>query len=191
MKRSQLIALLALVLAGTLAAAQSLGEYARTARKNKRGGVTASHHYDNDNMPTSDQLNIVGPAPQQVEEKAPATAATGTDTQKGDKADKTDKAKAAQDMRDKLEKQKEKVADLNHQLDLEQRENKLKSAAYYSDAGTRLRNAAQFDKQQAEYRSDVESKQKAIDTARQELDQMREDARKAGVQEKDDDRGNK
>ena len=53
----------------------------------------------------------------------------------------------------KLDKQKEKIDSLNHELDLDQRELRLRAAAYYGDAGTRLRDSAQFDKDEAQYKS--------------------------------------
>ena len=55
--------MLALVLI-TLGAAQSqpLGDYARAARKDKKTGAAAKQ-FDNDNLPKSDKLSIVGQAP--------------------------------------------------------------------------------------------------------------------------------
>jgi hypothetical protein len=61
----------------------------------------------------------------------------------------------------------------------------------YGDAGNRLRNAAQWDKDDAQYKSDIDGKQKALDAARQGLDEMQEQARKAGIvdkEEKDNDK---
>ena len=79
---------------------------------------------------------------------------------------------------------KRKIDSLNHELDLDQREYRLRAAAQYGDAGNRLRNAAQWDKEDAQYKSDIDAKQKALDAAQQELDEMQEQARKAGIVEK-------
>jgi hypothetical protein len=87
----------------------------------------------------------------------------------------------------KLDQQKQKIDSLNHDLDLEQREYRLRAAAMYGDAGNRLRNQAQWDKDDAQYKSDIDEKQKAIDAARQQLDNMQEEARKAGIKQKDND----
>ena len=41
----------------------SLGDYARNVRKNKPEVNTVSRHYDNDNLPTTEPLSVVGPDP--------------------------------------------------------------------------------------------------------------------------------
>src|ERR1700730_3299340 len=42
---------------------QSLGDAARAARKNKPQSDTATRVYDNDNLPTTETLSVVGPDP--------------------------------------------------------------------------------------------------------------------------------
>ena len=91
-------------------------------------------------------------------------------------------------MKSKIDKQKERIDWLSHELDLEQREYRLRAAAMYADQGNRLRNSAQWEKDEVQYRSDFAGKQKALDTARQQLDELQEQARKAGVQENDRDK---
>jgi len=51
----------------------------------------------------------------------------------------------------------------------------------YADAGNRIRNSAQWDKEDADYKQKIADKQKAVDDAKQKLDDMKEEARKAGV----------
>jgi hypothetical protein len=190
MKHTKLMAIVSLLLLGVSGAtAQSLGDYARTARKNKSGTSAASRHYDNDNLPTDQQLSVVGPP---ATADAAAAAATATASPAAAAATnpataKADRQKAADEWKTKLDKQKDKIAALNHELDLDQREYRLKAATFYGDAGERLRNAAQWDKEDTQYKSDIESKQKALDAARQELDELQEQARKAGIAEKDKD----
>lgn len=188
MKHTKLMAIGTLLLLGVSGAtAQSLGDYAREARKNKTESSSASHHYDNDNLPTGEALSVVGP---------PASddkAAQGTETTSSApaaKAPAADAAAAAAEVTKKIDKQKEKIDSLSHELDLEQREYRLRAAAYYGDAGDRLRNSAQWDKDDAQYKSDIDSKQKAIEAARQEFDELQEQARKAGIPEKDKDNSN-
>ena len=57
----------------------------------------------------------------------------------------------------------------------------LPAAAMYADAGNRLRNSGNWDKEDADYKQKIAEKKKAADAAKQELDDMQEDARKAGV----------
>ena len=62
-----------------------------------------------------------------------------------------------------------------------QREYQLRAAEMYADAGNRLRNSADWDKQDADYKQKIADKQKAVDDAKQQLDDLEEQARKAGV----------
>jgi len=162
------------------AAQQSLGDVARTARKNKAEQASASRHFDNDNLPTSEGLSVVGPAPEAnakagTEEKESTTASSAADHQK-----------VADEWKDKIDKQKAKIDSLNHEIDLDQRELRLRQAALYADPTLRSRNL-QWDKDDAQYQTDLANKQKDIDAARQNLDQMQDEARKAGVEQKDND----
>jgi Skp family chaperone for outer membrane proteins len=57
----------------------------------------------------------------------------------------------------------------------------LRAAEMYADVGNRLRNSAQWDKQEADYKQKIADKQKALDEAKQKLEDMQEEARKDGV----------
>ncbi|MGZ4836287.1 MAG: hypothetical protein ACXVZZ_11675 [Terriglobales bacterium] len=191
MKHMKHLAIGTLLLLGVSgAAAQSLGDYARAVRKNKPEPTSTSRHFDNDNLPTTDKLSVVGPPPAAESSAAPGTAnATADPTAKAAAVDpakaEAEKKKVADEWKKKLDKQQEKVDSLNHELDLDQREYRLRAAAQYSDAGNRLRNVAQWDKDDAQYKTDMDAKQKALNAAKQEFDQMQEEARKAGIVEKD------
>lgn len=163
------------------AAQQSLGDVARTARKNKAEQASVSRHFDNDNLPTSEGLSVVGPTPA-------ADAKAGTETKEATTTDTSaaQRQKAADEWKDKIDKQKAKIDSLNHEIDLDQRELRLRQAALYADPTLRSRNLT-WDKDDAQYQTDLANKQKDIDAARQNLDQMQEEARKAGVEEKDND----
>jgi len=170
------------------ASAQSLGDYARTVRKNKAEPSSTSRHFDNDNLPTNETLSVVGPPPAGDANAGNANSTQGTKASASDSAAAAaERQKTADEWKKKIDQQKEKIDSLNRELDLEQREYRLRAAAMYGDAGNRLRNAAQWDKEDAQYKSDVDGKQKAIAAARQGLDEMQEQARKAGIVEKDND----
>jgi len=73
MKHTKYMAIGTLLLLGVSgAAAQSLGDYARAARKKKAEPTSTTRHYDNDNLPTNETLSVVGPPP-----PAPAPASAG------------------------------------------------------------------------------------------------------------------
>ena len=74
------IAAATLLMLASGAAAQSqntsLGDYARSIRKNKPDTNTASQHYDNDNLPTNGALSVVGPAPSPSSTASPGASAS-------------------------------------------------------------------------------------------------------------------
>jgi hypothetical protein len=190
MKRILAITVVALLLAGaSLASAQSVAEVARSSRKGKAQQSAATHHYDNDNLPTTEHLSVVGPAPAATNgaqpgdpNAAPAPVLPAADP----KTAAADRQRAADEMKTKLDEQKKAIDSANHELDLTQREYRLRAVAQYSDAGNRLRNSAQWDKEDADYKKQLEDKQKAVDAAKQELENLQEQARKAGVREREE-----
>ena len=157
---------------------QPLGDVARSVRKNKPQSDTPTRYFDNDNLPSNTQLSVVGPAPSKDN-------ASGDDAKA--KMAEADRQRAVADIQGKIDQQKSKIAALTHELDLDQREYRLRAAAFYGDAGNRLRDSAQWSKDDAQYKSDMDSKQKAIADAQQQLNELQEQARKAGVKEKESD----
>lgn len=106
--------------------------------------------------------------------KAPSSTAKPVD-------DKSTREAAAKQWADKLAAQKQQIDLLARELDVMQREYQIRAAAMYADAGNRLRNSADWDKQDAQYKQQIGDKQKALDDAKQRLEDMQEDARKAGI----------
>ncbi len=192
MKRMAWMAIgVALLLGVSGAAAQSLGDVARTNRKGKlqQTSATSTHHFDNDNLPKDDHLSVVGPGDANSQAAAAngqtaASPAAASAPAKDTKTELADRDKANTEWQAKLEEQKTKIAALNHELELTQREYRLKAVAMYSDAGNRMRNSAEWDKEDRDYKQQIDDKQKSVDAAKQELDKMMEDARKAGVPSK-------
>lgn len=189
MKRTICLAIGVLLLLGVnIASAQSLGEAARAARKGKTHQSTANHQYDNDNLPKNDTLSVVGPAPaasanagNQTGDINAQAQTTPAPTEADRKAAAEERQRAADDWKNKIDDQKSKVESLSHELELTQREYRLRAVAMYSDAGNRLRNSAAWDKEDADFKKQLDAKQKAVDAAKQDLDNLQEQARKAGV----------
>jgi hypothetical protein len=182
-----------LLLLGTAAFGQSLGEVARSARKGKTHQSAANHQYDDDNLPKNDHLSVVGPAPaanangsNPTGEVSPQGQAAAQATATADKkAPAEERQRAAEEWKNKIDDKKQKVASLSHELELTQREYRLRAVAMYSDAGNRLRNSATWDKEDADFKKQLDEKQKAVDAAKQDLDNLTEQARKAGVRERE------
>jgi hypothetical protein len=179
----------------------SLGDYARQVRKDP-GAKTKAKVFDNDNLPREDKLSVVGAAPaasdSSAQSKAPeppsapageATAGTAAKTATeekgagGSKAADEDAVKQAawKQWSNKIASQQDQIDLLTRELDVLQREYQIRAAAMYADAGNRLRNSGDWDKQDTSYKQQIADKQKALDDAKQKLDDLQEEARKAGV----------
>jgi hypothetical protein len=187
----------AVILAGmaTVASAQNstdqpLGDYARAVRKDKKPAPTKQ--FDNDNLPVEDKLSVVGNAGTTGGDNSQASAGAADAGQADKKADdkppsvqpgesKEDRQKTYDSWKDRLDEQKAKMDLLSRELDVEQREYQLRAAAMYADAGNRMRNSGAWDKEDANYKQKIDEKKKAFDAAKQQFDDMQEDARKAGV----------
>jgi hypothetical protein len=81
----------------------------------------------------------------------------------------------------KIHEQQNQVDMLNREIDLANREYRLRAAAFYADAGNRLRNAVAWDKEDAQFKDQMGDKQKKLDDAKKQLEDLQEQARRAGV----------
>src|ERR1700681_4210628 len=142
MKRIAYVFLAEVVLAGMLVAvsgAQSepLGDYARSIRKGDKTAASAKK-YDNDNLPSSDNISVVGNA---TDSAGPEDANPAPDTNAAKPEDgATAPAPASQDTTKKADTNdawKQKIADqqgkfdlLSRELDVTQREYRLGGGAF-------------------------------------------------------------
>jgi predicted RNase H-like nuclease (RuvC/YqgF family) len=181
MKFNTKVSLLLLALALLLGAAnaQSLGEAARQVRKKKAPPSPAQKVYTNENLPTNAPISIM----------AGSGADTTSNEKKGDAASKSETQSAAsadskkdqEEWRTRIAGQKDKIQALERELDVLQREHQIQVAVYYADAGTRLRDDRRWADQERQFKSDVETRQKQLADAKQQLEDLREQARKAGM----------
>jgi len=168
-----------LALGCSLAAAQgSLGDVAREARRNKPAEPTTR-------VVTNDDFGAPW-VPQKTESPATSGEAAKSDAGKNKaqpkkKSSAEEQAELDKQWREKISAQNEKIAILERELDVLQREGRMRSSNYYGDAGNRLRNPQKYAEDDRKSRDDMAAKQKAIDEAKTELENMREEARKAGA----------
>jgi hypothetical protein len=159
----------------------SLGDYARKVRKDPAAKAKPKV-FDNDNLPTDDKISIVGPPPAADATEKPAASKDAAAKPAASADDEQAKKQAAwRAWQDKLTAQKDSIDLASRELDVLQREYQLRAAAMYADVGNRMRNATQWDKEEAEYKQKMADKQKAVEDAKQKLEDMKEEARKAGV----------
>ena len=166
----------------------SLGDYARKVHKDP-AAKSKPKVFDNDNLPKDDKLSIVGGpvaanAPDSTSSDANAKTPDGKDAAGGAKPADDDQARKQAEWKgwqDRLSTQKNSIDLASRELDVLQKEYQLRAAAMYADVGNRMRNAAQWDKEDADFKQKIADKQKAVDDAKQKLEDMQEEARKAGV----------
>ena len=118
------------------------------------------------------------------------TSDTGTDA---DKPKTTTKKGPAPKSEDELRKEKndqwaqkfkdahKQIDDLTREVDVLTREQKLRDATFYADAGNRLRNQEQYAQDTERYKNQIADKQKQLDDAKAKLEDLREEARKDGA----------
>ena len=182
----------------TLCAAQSstpsLGDYARTVRKTKATGASSAKVYDNDNLPSAASLSVVGAPTSQSSDSKTHEANSKPEAQGDQKAAEKkpageikpgqtpeERQQAYAVWKEKIEGQKRSVDLATRELNVVQGEYRLHTAQYYSDAGARLRNQKEWDADDAKYKQEIQDKQKALESARTKLEDLEEQARKAGV----------
>jgi hypothetical protein len=174
----------------------SLADYARQIKKDSPQPKSRPKVFDNDNLPKDDKLSVVGAQPPVAADKSseekPADSAgnvpaatdkqSATETKAGAAEDDRAKRQAAlKEWQQKLTAQKDQIDLIDRELEVLKREYQIRAAAFYADAGDRLRNSGTWDKQDMQYKQQIADKQKSLDDAKQKLDDMQEQARKAGV----------
>jgi hypothetical protein len=188
----------------------SLADYARKVHKDPGAAQARPKVFDNDNLPKTDKLSVVGqPAPVETsavsatdssdkpatasdskaasDSKTPADAKAVTENKAAAPAKPASEEEQAKKQaewkawQDRITAQKDQITLATRELDVTQREYQLRAAAMYADVGNRLRNEGSWDKEDTAYKQKIADKQKALDDAKQKLDDMREEAHKAGV----------
>ncbi len=163
---------LAVTIVTSAGAQQSLGDLARQQRQSKRPSSAK--------VITNDDIAMVPPP-------APAAAAEEKGGKKSDKDEAAaapsadDKAKLAASFKAKIDEQKKNITQLERELDVAQREYRLKVAVYYADVGNSLRDPKKWAEEDRKQRAETDDKQKALADAKQKLADIQEQARKAGA----------
>src|SRR5262249_23154223 len=137
----------------------------------------------NDDLDTS--APVVAPADKPADapastEAKPATSDPKPATETVAKDVKIAPPKAI-DWQKKVDEQEKVVGDLDHELNLMEREQQVRVATYYADAGNQLRDSKKWFEDQKKYEDTHAAKQQQLAAAKQKLDDMKEEARKAGT----------
>lgn len=190
-------------MASAQAQTQSLGDYARAAKKTKSPSAEkkSAKVYDNDNLPAATSISVVGDTSKSASDKKDDASQDQDKTKTGDSTAKPEdksgdkksepqlkagqsgeeREKALKAVKDKLAEQKDKISLLARELDVLQREHQLKAAEFYANTARRTQNPNGFQGDDAKYKQQIADKQKQLDDANNKLNQIQDDARKAGA----------
>ncbi len=89
--------------------------------------------------------------------------------------------KTADSWKKKVDDQKKEITQLQRELDVAEREARLRAAAYAADAGVMLRDQEKFANDSRKSQAEIDTKRQALADAQQKLQEMQEQARKSGV----------
>lgn len=163
--------------AGAQVQTPSLGDYARSVRQNKSQATkTHAKVYDNDNLPYSPTISVVGAKSQTSgDSKADAGNASSTGEPTDDKKaaevkpgqSAEDRKKLFETWKTQIADQKKKIDQLSRDLDDYQHNSSLAQVSVWT--------------QTQKYGQGLAEKQKALAQAKAELSEIQEQARKAGV----------
>lgn len=172
-----LVSFLMLFLAMAVALSQqSLGDAARKARAEKKAPATVV--IEGEGTPQMDNQ------PQASSESTSPDARAADKGQVKKSAAELDKQKT-DDWNAKIAAQKKDIALLQRELDVVEREQRLRAAAFYADAGVQLRDQAKYAEDSRKEQEQIDTKKKALGEAQQKLDDLQEQARKAGAKVSD------
>lgn len=169
--------LIALLLGASAFGQQSLGEVARHNRAKKNPGSVMEFNDDTMHRTISPEQDEANSGDQ--DSKPQQSAAAKVKSSKKNEAEAEQQKK--EDLQKSIDSEKKKIADMEHELNIMQREQKLRTAAYYGDAGTMLRDSAKYEQDTKKQQDDMDAKKKDIDDAQQKLADLEEQARKAGL----------
>lgn len=180
MKRILQLVLAALLMGlavGAWAQDVSLGDYARKQREQQKPASPTTKVFTNDDVASS-------PAPA----AAPAKDTSDKDTDKSAKSkDKKepDKVaemnKAAEEFKTKVADQKTKIAEIQRNMDVSEREFKLHSIDWYTQAGNALLDPKKYKNETDKHNKEMDDLRKQLADANAELEKIREEIRQAGL----------
>jgi hypothetical protein len=183
MKKLLLLAIMSMFAAAAVAQ-QSLGDVARANRATKR--ATATTNLSDDNFARSNAPSAEPAA------KSDTDSDASKSDEKKDAASKDASKPAAEAQKRKddrltaqIDAQKKEIATLQRELDIAEREAKLRAAAYYADAGVMLRDQAKFGEDSRKAQAEIDTKKQALSAAQEKLTDLQEQARKAGLRSSD------
>lgn len=172
--------LLFLAAAAAVCGAQSLGDVAREERGKQR--TPSKRVYTEDDLRSDDKLtnsSSARDAEKPTDKEEAARKAEEDEIAREER--KASEAVQKDVVRTIVEQQKRAVDEIAREIDLNEREWKLRASAYYADAGNRLRNERKWVEDEKKHQGDMVKLRLRLDAAKKALEESRDKARKAGL----------
>ncbi len=181
MKRIWYLSVAALMLGlavGAWAQDVSLGDYARKQREQAKPASPTTKVFTNDDIASAPPPSVSTPPADNAKDKDAKASA------KGDKKDATkaeEMAKAADEFKQRVADQKAKIAEIQRNIEVSNREYKLRTIDWYTQAGNALLDPKKFKDQGDAHDKEIADLQKQLADANAELEKIREEIRAAGL----------
>lgn len=156
---------------------QSLADRARELRKQKRTPAANEKVYTNESLSLRPAPSISETKPTDAKDAKTSAAEEGEDAPTPEEQ----KAALAADFRARITKAQGELATLQREVNIATRENQIQTAQFYADAGNRLRDEKKFAEEQRRILADVQDKQRKITETQALIEQLRDQARRAGL----------
>jgi len=180
MKRIVLFTLAALLMGfavGAWAQDVSLGEYARKQREKQKPASPTTRVFTNDDIASSPAASASAEAPADSDKDK----AKSKDGKKKDETKAEQMAKAAEEFKTRVAEQKGKVAEIQRNMDVSEREFKLHSIDWYTQAGNALLDPKKYKDETDKHNKEMDDLRKELADAQAELEKIREEIRQAGL----------
>lgn len=174
--------------------AQSLGEAAKAARKSKPSSSSSTKVYDNESLPRSGTVSVVGDASEPPSSAKTEISKSAEGSRKSGQSGQG-KDLAAEELRSRTAELKRKILDLEHESNQFENANRVLKAEWEADRSTHSLPLCYGNRDYTSCReadTDTKRKYKAyvqqrdamqaeLEAARKKLAELEEEARKRGV----------
>jgi cytoskeletal protein RodZ len=116
-----------------------------------------------------------------VKTEAAAKAKDSDDKSEPKPPEAVDKAELAKEVKTRVAAQRGAVELIEREISVMEREYKLRASSYYADAGLRLRDDRRWQEDEKKYNAELDAKKQKLAKAKDELNQIIDLARRAGI----------
>ncbi len=170
-----LVALLLALTAGVCAQEVSLGDYARKQREQQKPASPTTKVYTNDDIASAP---VAAAKDTSAEDKSKDKKAAAS---KEEKTKAEEMAKQADEFKQRVGEQKAKIAEIQRNIEVSNREYKLRTVDWYTNAGNALLDPKKYKDMGDAHDKEIADLQKQLADANAALDKIRDEIKAAGL----------